>query len=141
MKKAISRVLCLALVLCMTFSLVACGDKSESIKKAFEEAKYTVTTVDTNNDTAKGILKLLLSDEQIEKVGEYELFLCTNGLFNTAIVIKFPGSGDVKEFLTTEKDGKKDTAAYDKAKEDGKINGNCLIITASSDALKVFKEA
>lgn len=138
MKNALKKILVVLMATMLVLSLASC-DKSKSIKKDFEDAGYTVSTVDTNNDTAKGILKLLLSDEQIEKVGEYELILCTNGILNTAIIIKFPSSGELKDFLTTEdSDGKKDTSAYDKAKEDGKINGNCLLITSSSDAKDVF---
>ena len=56
--------------------------------------------------------------------------------------MKFPGAGDLKSFLTVEdKDGKKDTSAYDKAKEDGYINGNCWLLTLSSDAKDIFKKA
>lgn len=141
MKKTMFRAICLVLVLCMTFSLAACGDQSESIKKAFEAKDYEVTTVDTNNDTAKTLLKLLLSEEQIQKVGEYELILCTNGIFNIALVIKFPSAEEVKNFLTVEKDGKQDASAYDNAKEKGLINGNCMIFTSSSEAKGIFADA
>ena len=141
MKKVFSGIVCMALVLCMIFTLASCGDKAESIKKAFEEKGYKVETVDTNNDTAKGIMKIFLSDDQIEKVGEYELILCTNGIVNTAIIIKFPAESDVKDFLTVEKDGEKNTSAYDAAKENGTLNGNCLIFTVSSEAKEIFKKA
>jgi len=46
----------------------------------------------------------------------------------------------VKDFLAVEdEDGKKNTEAYEKAKEDGLINGNCLLITVDADAKKIFK--
>ena len=62
----------------------------------------------------------------------------TSGCMN---VIKFPSAGDLKDFLTVEKDGEKDTSMYDEAKDDGTINGNCLLITAGSEAKDIFKKA
>ena len=141
MKKVLKTVLALSLACLMLLGLVSC-DKSGSIKKAFENKDYTVKTV---NASIQSLLKILLNDEQMKKVGDYELILCTpDGLLNaanTALIIKFPGSSDVKEFLTTEKDGKKDTTSYDKAKDEGWINGNCLILTLGSDAKDIFKNA
>ncbi len=133
--------LSLALVL-LAAALVSCGDKSGAIKKAFEKEEYTVTTVDAENSTVKTIFSLLnLTEEQRKEAAEYELLVCTKSV-NVALVIKFPSSKDIKEFFVTEdKDGKEDTSAYDKAKENGWINGNCLILTVSNNALSIFKEA
>lgn len=134
------RILVLLTALVLVFSLASCGDKSGSIKKAFEKEGWTVKTVNADDTGVKTILEILLSDEQIEKASEYEIILCTNGILNSAIVMKFPSSGDLKDFLTVEdEDGKKDTSAYDKAKENGTINGNCLLITMSSEAKEIFK--
>jgi len=141
--KKVLLTLCAALMV-VVFALTMAGcDKSGSIKKAFEKEGYTVTTVDANNDTAKGIFKAVgMTDDQIKKAGEYELILCVNGLINSALVLKCSSSGEVKDFLTSEdKDGNKDTSAYDKAKENGLINGNCYIITVSSSAKEIFKNA
>ena len=144
MKKVLKTVLALSLACLMLLGLVSC-DKSGSIKKAFKNKDYTVKTVNASDESIQSLLKILLNDEQMKKVGDYELILCTpDGLLNaanTALIIKFPGSSDVKEFLTTEKDGKKDTTSYDKAKDEGWINGNCLILTLGSDAKDIFKNA
>ena len=133
------RILVLLTALVLVFSLASCGDKSGAIKKAFEKEEWTVKTVNADDTGVKTILEILLTDEQIEKASEYEIILCTKNVINSAIVIKFPSAGDVKNFLTVEKDGKKDTSAYDKAKENGTINGNCLLITMSNDAKEIFK--
>lgn len=144
MKKVLKSILALSLACLMLLGLVSC-DKSGSIKKAFENKDYTVKTVNASDESVQSLLKILLNEEQMKKVGDYELILCTpSGLLNAAnaaLIIKFPGSSDLKDFLTTEKDGKKDTSSYDKAEKEGWINGNCLILTLGSDAKDIFKKA
>ena len=142
--KILKQVLALSLACLMFVTLVSC-DKSGSVKKAFEKEGYTVSSVKADDESVQSLLKILLNEEQIKKVGEYELILCTpEGLLNAAnlaLVIKVPSSGDLKDFLTTETDGKKDTSAYEKAEKDGLINGNCLILTLGSEAKEIFKKA
>ena len=138
--KNITRILAILSALVLLVSLVSCGDKSGAIKKAFEEDGWTVTTVNTDNSTAKTVLSLFLTEEQIEDAAEYEIIWCNKSIIKNAVVIKFPSSGDIKTFLTVEdSEGKKDTKAYDEAKANGMINGNCLLITADSDAKELFK--
>ncbi len=146
MKHIFSKTVALVLAGLMLFALASCAsDKSAAVEKAFTKEKYTVTKADANDETTQGILKLLLNEDQIQKISEYEIMLCQpEGLLNigkSAVVIKFPSSGDIKDFFTVEKDGKKDTSAYDEQKEKGNINGNCLIITASDDTRAIFKKA
>lgn len=142
--KLFRTILALSLACLMLVTLVSC-DKSGSVKKAFEKEGYTVSTVNADNESIQSLLKILLNEEQIKKVGEYELILCTpEGILNAAnlsLIIKVPSSGDLKDFLTTETDGKKDTSAYEKAEADGLINGNCLILTFGSEAKEIFKKA
>ena len=138
--KNITRILAILSALVLLVSLVSCGDKSGAIKKAFEEDGWTVTTVNTDNSTAKTVLSLFLTEEQIEDAAKYEIIWCNKSIVKNAVVIKFPSSGDIKTFLTVEdSEGKKDTKAYDEAKANGMINGNCLLITADSDAKELFK--
>ena len=146
MKKFVKALTALILAGIMLLTLAGCGDKSASIKKAFEKEGFTVTTVDTSNSTVKGLLSILLSQEQMEKAAEYEIILCTKeGILNagaTAAIIKFPSAKELQNFLTVEKsDGTKDTTAYDKALENGTVNGNCMIFTASSSSNDIFKKA
>lgn len=143
MKNILKSVLALSLALVMLLALVSC-DKSSAVKKAFEKEEYTVTSLKssdlTDNEIVKGILKEAgMTDDQIKVLASYEVILVNKGL-SSGLIIKFPGSGDVKSFLTVKKDDKDDTSAYDKAKEDGRINGNCLFIGTSS-AKDIFKKA
>lgn len=140
MKTMLKKLALIALAALMVVSLVSC-DKSNAVKKAFEKEEYNVSTVDSENALIKGLLTAALNEEQMKELSEYELILAQKGL-SIALIVKFPGAGDLKAFLTVEdKDGKKDTSAYDKAKEDGYINGNCWLLTLSSDAKDIFKKA
>ena len=140
MKIMLKKIALIALAALMVVSLVSC-DKSNAVKKAFEKAEYNVSTVDSENALIKGLLTAALNEDQMKELSKYELILAQKGL-SVALIVKFPGAGDLKSFLTVEdKDGKKDTSAYDKAKEDGYINGNCWLLTLSSDAKDIFKKA
>lgn len=144
MKKFLAALSTVMLVALLALTMTGC-DKSESIKKAFEKEEYTITEVSANNETVQGILKPLLTEDQLKDVNNYSVILCVgkglNALTGSGVVIKFPSGGDLKDFLTVEdKDGKKDTTAYDKAKEDGSINGNCLYF-GSSAGKEIFKKA
>lgn len=139
MKTMLKKLALIALAALMVVSLVSC-DKSNAVKKAFEKADYKVSTVDSDDDLIKGLLATL-DEEQKKAIAEYELILAQKGVIPIALIVKFPAAGDLKAFLTVEKDGKKDTSAYDKAKEEGYINGNCWILTLSSDAKDIFAKA
>lgn len=138
-KLGIVSVVCLALVMAM--ALTACS-AAGGIKKNFEKEGYTVTSVKVEDDSsAEATLKALgLSDDQLNNVKKCELITVSKNL-NSAVIIAFPGASDLKDYFTVEKeDGSKDTSAYDKAKEEGYIKGNCLLITISSDAKEIFNK-
>ena len=139
MKKLLVGVVSALMAVLLCLSLTGC-DKSGNIKKAFEDEGYTVTVVNTDNDTAKSLLSVALTKEQVEKAGEYGIYLCT-GKAVPALYIKFSSAGELKDFLTVEKDGKKDTTAYDNAKEKGFINGNCYLLPTVGKPLEIFKKA
>lgn len=141
MKNILKSVLALSLACIILLALVSCGDKSGAIKKAFEKNEYTVTTVKADDANIQSLLKLLLTEEQIKKVNEYELIFCSKNLLKGALIIKVPSSSDMKDFLSEEKDGKKTYDTYNKASENGWINGNCLILTLDGDAKEIFKKA
>ncbi len=142
--KTMKRLLALALVAVMLLAMVSC-DKSSAVKKAFEKAEYKVETLDSENEGVKAILSLMLNEDQMKKAADYEvIYVSMDGLLNIAkkaVIIKFSSASEVKDFFTVEKDGEKDTSAYDKAEKDGWINGNCVIFTVSDDCLNVFKGA
>ena len=70
--KNFKRALVLLVALVLVFSLTSC-DKSESIKRAFEKEGWSVKTVNADDSGVKTVLKLLLSDKQIEDLADYEI--------------------------------------------------------------------
>ncbi|MGN0813640.1 MAG: hypothetical protein ACI4MH_00220 [Candidatus Coproplasma sp.] len=140
MKKFLKLLSSALLVVVLAFAFTGC-DKSGSIKKAFENEGYTVTVVDAENSGVASLLSGSLTKEQQEDLAKYEIIYCNKSLA-TAVIIKCGSESDLKDFLTVEdSEGNKDTSAYDKAKENGTINGNCYIITLSSAAKEIFKNA
>lgn len=144
MKKVVSALFTAMLVIVLAFAVSGCS-KADGVKKAFEDEGYTVSTVTVkDSESAKSALSLLgLTKEQINEAGEWEVISAAKlALTSPALILKFPSSGKVKEFLTVEKeDGTKDTSIYDKAKESGKINGDCLLLVGEGNAKEIFKKA
>ena len=156
MKTVLKNVVLVLTALALLVSLASC-DKSGSIKKAYEKANYAVASYTGDSEDAKKFASIAgLSDEEKEELADYEIIVVNKKaddsktgldgiiadlgtLIPDAIIIKFPSAGDLKDYLITEDDeGNKDTAAYDKAKEDGKINGNCLFVFGDDAAKEVF---
>ena len=135
MKKIISKILAFLGALVLVFSLAGC-DKSNAIKKAFEKADYNVEVVDENNDLVKVYLNLL-DEEDREEAAEYEFIVVSSGFTKSGLIIKYPSTKDLKEALNTEDN----PDGYKEAKEEGLVNGNCLLSTLSSDVKEIFKNA
>ena len=112
MKSVLMKIACATLACLLLFALAGCAaDKSEAVEKAFTDEGYSVSKAEADNETVQGLLSLLLNEEQRESVSKYEIMLCVpDGLLNianSAIVIKFPSAGDLKDFLTVERTGKR----------------------------------
>ena len=134
MKKIISKILAFLGALVLVFSLAGC-DKSNAVKKAFEKADYKVEVVDKDHYLADAFLDSL--DEEDRKDAEkYEFIFVSSGL-KVGIIIKYPSTKDLKEALNTEDN----PDGYKEAKEDGLVNGNCLLSTLSSDVKEIFENA
>ena len=143
MKKFISAISMALLTVILAFTLAGC-DKSGAIEKAYEDAGYNVTVTTTKeNSTVKGLLAKVLNEDQQKEIDKYAIIYANKNLVDNVVIIKFGSSGDLKDFLTVEdKDGNKDTTAYDKAKDNGYINGNCyLILGYTKESLEIFKNA
>jgi hypothetical protein len=161
--KTMKRILVFLTAALLILSLASCsGDKAGSIKKAFEKADYEVTTLSGSDDKAKAVLAMAgLSEEQKKDVEKYEIIVCNkkteqstqgglggfleniggaiDGAIPNAIIIKFPSADDLKDFLTiVDTDGTKITTLYEKAVEDGKINGNCLLLVGGTAEKDIF---
>lgn len=134
MKKIISKILAFLGALVLVFSLAGC-DKSNAVKKAFEKADYKVEVVDKDHYLADAFLDSL-DEEDRKDAEEYEFIFVSSGL-KVGIIIKYPSTKDLKEALNTEDN----PDGYKEAKEDGLVNGNCLLSTLSSDVKEIFKNA
>ena len=87
--KKFTRVFALALVLSLALLSLAGCDKSESIKKDFEEAGYTVSVISAKSDKAEAIFTLLgYTEDEIDEIAEYELIYCVDGLLKSALIVK-----------------------------------------------------
>ena len=127
--KKLTKLLVLTLVFALTLTALVACDKSGSIKKDFEEAGYTVEVISAKDEKAKAIFVLLnYTEEEIDEIEEYELIYCHKGL-KTALIVKYPSSGELKEELIDE--GSK--VYYDDEVADGKVRGNCHLIWGDAD--------
>ena len=127
--------LALTLVLSLALLSLAGCDKSESIKKDFEEAGYTVSVISAKSDKAEAIFTLLgYTEDEIDEIAEYELIYCVDGLLKSALIVKYPSAAELKEELIDE--GSK--AYYEEEKAAGRINGNCHLIYGIGGAADIF---
>lgn len=137
--KNIIKIVALSLVLVMSvLALASCGDKAGAVKSAFEGEGYKVNTTkyEDLDKISQGVIETILGEKAAENMAGYEVITCSKGL-SSAFIVKFPAEGDIKNALTI--DG--DTELFDELKAEGAINGNCLILTLSPDALEIFKNA
>ena len=129
MKKFL-KLLFIALAVVVIAAFAGCSDKSGAIKRAFEKEGYEVTTINgADNET----LKSWLSDEKLDEIGQYEVITCSKSLLDSAIIFKCPSKDAIIENMGQEE--------YDKAVEDGLINGNCYLFTLAPGAAEIFKNA
>ncbi len=124
----------------MVFNLASC-DKSGSIKKAYENAGYTVSIVDWEQVFAPSLAAGTITLEHLKNFEKYEFFKVSKD-YIVVYIVKFPSSGELKKFFTDEKN----TSRFDNAIENGNINGNCWLVPNSSndpfnEAKDIFKNA
>ena len=123
------------LILAVSLSLVAC-DKSADIKTRFEEEGYTVSSLPGTNSKVQAFFTLAgLTEEEIDELEDYEIFFCEKKSIYSTMYIKFPSSGELRDELT--EDG--DATAYNEAVEEGRVNGNCLLIYSIGDGDVIFR--
>lgn len=122
----------------MIFCLFGCdSDKSDNLKKAYEENGYSITVLDESNSVVQGFISLLDEEDQ-EEAKQYEFVIASKSILDSATYVKYPSAEKLKEDFTDENG---DTTRYDEAVANGKINLNCYLIIASSDAATIFKQA
>ena len=127
MKKFICGLSMALLTVILAFSLAGCS-KAGNIKKAYEDAGYTVSSHSASEEDLKNNG---FSDEDAKNASSYEIY------------IVYPSADKIKNNMTsTKEDGSKDTSAYDEAVESGMINGDCVYIgLPAGDVFNIFKNA
>lgn len=143
MKKILTAICTTLVAVLLAFGIAGCSS-ADRVKKAYEDAGYTVKVATLkDNAEAKSALKLIgLTDEQLADGENWEIITATKSVLDSALILKFPSSGDLKDAFTIEKDdGTKDTSIYDNAVDKGNVNGECYYILGSGSAKDVFKNA
>lgn len=131
MKKFIKAFTAVLAVVVLAFALVGCSDKYGSIKKAYENDGYSVT--ETKVSDYETTLKTFMSDEQYEDIKDCKLLVANKGIA-AAFVVTFGTVDDMKDFYGSDDN-------YNNAVKDGYVNGNCMLLTLSSSAKEIFKNA
>ncbi len=137
--KKITRFTAVALVaVLLLLSLVSC-QKQDSLVKAYTEAGYDVTVTLASNEKVKAFFTLLgYTEEEIDDLDDQSFITVYKYGAPTALIACYSSSFDLKDDLIEEENGVKDTSRYDKAKAEGKINGNCLLLYAIGNADVIF---
>ena len=140
MKKKLGIVVtALALIVVMVATLCACSTYG-SIKSAFKKEGYTEVEM---TDTQKEQVKSAIGEEYAEKVTIHVLSKESDGSLlgqlasaaSTAIIIEFKSKDDIVDAIGEENA----EDAYEKLQKLDTVSGNCMIISVSPDALKIFK--
>ena len=128
MKKKLGMILsALALVVVMIATLCACSTYG-SIKSAFKKEGYEEAEI---SQTYKDQVKSAVGEDYADKV---EIHVLKKGL-NIAIIVEFKSKDDIVDAI-----GKENAEnAYEELQKLDTVNGNCMIISISPDALKIFK--
>ena len=120
--------LVLVTVLCL---LVSCGSTFGGIKANFERNNYELKSSESGKLAADG-KELTYSIHTFQKKDSGLL----GGLFSTAIVWEFGSNADLTAALAESETLK---GLLKDAQQSDLVNGNCVLLTVNTDAIKIFK--
>ena len=129
--KTAKRALALLLLLSTLLTLAACGQK-EAVAETFREAGYTVTPLDPGSKEGQATLERLGLSAEAASYRGAEVYLCEKSRIPLALYLVFPTSGRLRRFFAEKAD-------YKKAREEGRIRGDCYLRYAAGDALLVYR--
>jgi len=133
MKKFLKALTAVLAVVVLAVALVGCSDKYGKIKKAYEDAGYTISEVVASEKESQ--LKDTLGEEQYNKIKDSKILFCNKSLVNLAFVVTFGSTDELKDFYG-------DEDAYNKAVESGYVNGNCVLLLGLTQGDRdIFKNA
>lgn len=136
-------------VLCCLLALlfVGCGDRYYAIRDEFTlHTDCTVTEARGGDESVADICRLLMSTKQIEAVRGLDMLRVVmpeadGNNMGQGIVIRFSSETAVEEFFDIpDMEKKRGDEALAAAREEGRINGNCVIFSASSELKAFFRE-
>ena len=120
--------LVLVTVLCL---LVSCASTFGGIKANFERNNYELKSSESGKLAADG-KELTYSIHTFQKKDSGLL----GGLFSTAIVWEFGSNADLTAALAESETLK---GLLKDAQQSDLVNGNCVLLTVNTDAIKIFK--
>jgi len=134
--KKFTKILALTLVVAMCVVMLVSCSSYGGIKRAFEDAGYTLQNPDNEPTqtikTDKGDITVTV--HTFQKEGEGLLGSITEGL-STATVWEFSSNADLEEAL--ESDTLK--GIIKDAQKSDVVNGNCVLTTINPEAIEIFK--
>ncbi len=142
------KVLLIAIVLVLAFSFVACGSSYGKIKSAFEKEGYKESE---KLESFMSSIKDSLEEDELAVTVHYLYKLSEGG---GAFIVEFNSTNDIKKALNENEALKEKVEEYasseeaqelyDKAKDAGIVNGNCVCIPfglAPATYIEIFKNA
>lgn len=136
MKKFLKALTAILAVAVLAFALVGCANKYGAVKKAYEDAGYTVQEIKASDYETQLKSTLNVSDEQYECIKDNNILFASKGVVSIAVVLSFTNNDELKDYCS-----KKTEEFYQQMVDGGYVNGNCLLLTLSSSAREIFKNA
>ena len=134
MKKLSKIAITLMVALSVVFAFTACNS-SKNIVKGYQLAGYTVSNLKVQEDSEiYPELEQLFGAETARSYIGYPLYHAqcpSTNIVMSAMIVEFPSASKLKEALSNN---------YDKYLKDGKINGNCLLMSnwIGKDTKQIF---
>lgn len=129
MKKLFKRIACLFGALAVVFSLASCSSISK-IKKAFEAEDYKWETLEVSEEAKENGVDGLYS---ASKTLSFAIIVEFSAKDANELVKKIKEEGIIGNDLLD--------SILSKISDSAVVNGNCLILTLSSSAQEIFKNA
>jgi hypothetical protein len=124
----------IAVALSVIFVFTACNS-SKNIVKGYQSAGYTVNNLTVSEDSEIfSELEQIFGAETARSYIGYPLYHAqcpSTNIVKSAMIVEFPSASKLKKALANN---------YDKYVKDGKINGNCLLMSnwIGNDTKQIF---
>ncbi len=128
------RLFSLFLVLVLLVSLLAACNKRGGVVEAFTEAGYDCTAIASlTEEDDRALLLKMFGEEVLDALPECEILVFSKYLIPGAAVFCFESSSALREYLNEMGED-----AYEAAREEGRVLGNCYLAYAGYGTLEIF---